>query len=372
VSSGDPVSEVVRRIEGETHDLGSRLRRLARLALPADAKVFVVSRGQQELLDLNVPSTLAFPWDHWPSDTSDEVLIDELERLRVEAKMHFLLVPESARSWWSGHGELKRHVEANHRLVVDEAGTGVIFALKEPADTPEDGLGRDGVPVPPPEMVHLVAGMFEFESIYEPFIANGEASVASIKRSLDRNGLDIESFDSILDFGCGSGRVMRQWKSLTRPKLHGSDYNPYMIEWCRRNLPFAEFTVNGVAPPLDYDDNQFDFVYALSVFTHFVEVLQLPWAQEIARVLRPGGYAHVTVHGVGRSDPLSEAERARFDAGELVVLWDELAGTNAVAAFHPERYLHEVFAPRAGFEVVDFVPDGQPDMNQDAVLLRRI
>jgi SAM-dependent methyltransferase len=373
LSIHEDVSRLVREIEGDSDDLLSRLRRVARLALPLDARVAVVTNGNDQLLDLNVPVAVPFPAAGGAADppATDESLIAELERLQAE-RTHFLFVPASAEPWLEGRDRLHRHLRSSYRLVLEEEGTGAVFSLQEPTDAPANGIGHDGLPVPPPEMVHLVAGMHDWDEIYGMFLSGGKLGATSITEVLEKNDLDIKSFDSILDFGCGCGRIIRHWIPLTTAKLHGSDYNPYMVEWCMANLQFAEFTVNGVAPPLDYADEQFDFLYAVSIFTHFVETLQVPWAREVARVLRPGGHALLTFSGLGRVDLISPPKRERFEGGELVVEWEERAGTNATAVYHPERYLREVLAPQGGFEIVDFVPDGQKDAQQDSLLLRRI
>ena len=60
MSESDAVAEVVRSIEGGD-DYLSKLRRVARLALPLDAVVAVVSQGDEKLLDLHVPRAMHFP-----------------------------------------------------------------------------------------------------------------------------------------------------------------------------------------------------------------------------------------------------------------------------------------------------------------------
>ena len=63
-------------------------------------------------------------------------------------------------------------------------------------------------------------------------------------------------------------------------------------------------------------------------------------------------------------------QRERFERGELVVRWAEIAGTNLCSAYHPERYLRETFAD--GFELVELVPEGAlGNPTQDLVLLRK-
>jgi hypothetical protein len=66
---------------------------------------------------------------------------------------------------------------------------------------------------------------------------------------------------------------------------------------------------------------------------------------------------------------MNDAERRRFEAGELVVQNDHHAGRNLCAAFHPERYLRERLAGQ--LEVVEFVPADGAVLTQDATILRK-
>ena len=63
-----------------------------------------------------------------------------------------------------------------------------------------------------------------------------------------------------------------------------------MVAWVRKHLcpPIAGATVNGEKPPLDYADDYFDVVLALSVFTHIADGWS-DWLLEISRVLKPEG-----------------------------------------------------------------------------------
>ena len=154
-------------------------------------------------------------------------------------------------------------------------------------------------------------------------------------------------------------------------ELHGTDTDAEAIAWCRDHLP-ARFGVNAELPPLDYEDSSFDLIYAISVFTHLTEELGLAWAQELARVLRPGGYALLTTLGARYRDGLTPKERARFDAGELVVRRPEAVGSNLCAAFHPRAYVQETLAGPGSLEPVEFVPEGATgNPHQDLHLLRK-
>jgi SAM-dependent methyltransferase len=197
------------------------------------------------------------------------------------------------------------------------------------------GTGPDGLPLPPPRLMTLVAGTPDVSW----FLQSGKASADSCRSILARNGLDINEFESILDFGCGCGRIVRHWKDLENVDIHGTDYNPDLIEWCRESLPFASFSVNGLEPPLEYPDDTFDLVYALSVFTHLPKELQYRWIAELRRVLRPGGHLLITTHGDWHASYLTDEERNAFQSGEMIVRHGNVAGSNLCSAFHPREYL---------------------------------
>jgi len=225
----------------------------------------------------------------------------------------------------------------------------------------------DGLPVPPPRLIVRVAGTPDARW----FLTSGQAAAAAIRSALDRAGRQIDELDSILDFGCGCGRVTRYWTDFGG-EVCGSDVNAAAVDWCRRNLPFARFEPNALGPPLAFADESMGLVYALSVFTHLTEELGLAWAQELARVLRPGGYVLLTTHGARYRDGLTPKERARFDAGELVVRRPEAVGSNLCAAFHPRAYVQETLGRTGPFEPVEFVPEGATgNPHQDLHLLRK-
>jgi SAM-dependent methyltransferase len=179
----------------------------------------------------------------------------------------------------------------------------------------------------------------------------------------------LDSLESVLDFGCGCGRVTRYWSDF-EGAVSGSDVNAKAIDWCRDNLAFATFERNALAPPLDFDEASFDLVYALSVFTHLTAELQVAWRDEMLRVLRPDGLLLVTTHGRSYVPRLDAEERARFERGELVVRWGDVPGTNLCSAYHPEVYLHDTFAQ--GFTFLELEPEGaRGNPTQDLVLLRK-
>ena len=227
------------------------------------------------------------------------------------------------------------------------------------------GGAPDGLPVPPLARVRSATGTSSLEWSFH----SGTLAAASIRDALARNGVDMNNLRALLDFGCGYGRVLRHWSNL-HAEIHGCDYNPGSIRWCRRNLRFARFEVNDIAPPLPYADRRFDFVYALSVLTHLPRPLLDPWMAELSRILEPGGHLLITTHGEAYLGELSPEEQEQFRLGHPVVRNADVAGTNQCGVYFSEAYIRGTLG--GGFDVVDFVPRGAlGNPHQDLTLLRK-
>jgi SAM-dependent methyltransferase len=223
----------------------------------------------------------------------------------------------------------------------------------------------DDLPLPPARLRVSVAWTADAEW----FLEGGRLAAESIRAALGRHGVEPERLGSLLDFGCGCGRVTRRWASLDGVTVAGSDMNVDAVEWCRRNLPFARFETNALEPPLAFADETFDFVHALSVFTHLPEDAQRDWMRELRRVLRPDGLLLLTTHGRAYLDRLDDGERARFERGEIVVRRADVPGTNLCSAYHSLEALHRL---AEGFAVLEHVEEGaKGNPPQDQALLRK-
>jgi SAM-dependent methyltransferase len=201
------------------------------------------------------------------------------------------------------------------------------------------------------------------------FLEFGREMFGLIADCSARHAVPVDRLGAVLEFGCGSGRVLRHWHGVHGPAIHGTDYNRRLAAWCRSALPFAAIGDNDAAPPLPYADATFDLIYAISVFTHLKAAMQRPWLDELHRVLAPGGLAIVTTHGPNFVHQLDAAERAAFDRGELVVHYEETSGLNVCNAYHPEAYVTHDLAQ--AFDVLERIPAGtRPLVGQDVYVLR--
>lgn len=223
---------------------------------------------------------------------------------------------------------------------------------------------EDGHRVPPTLYVHRIIA----RGWGAQYMDMGAAAMDQIEAHLRAHGVEFATCRDILDFGCGCGRLIRQLPKRTTARLFGTDYNRPMIRWCRRNLPIAAFSLNGLEPPLEYADNSFDLVYMISVFTHLSAVLQERWAREIQRILRPGGHFYFTTHGDTYFEFLTPEQIERFKAGEVVVIDRDAEGTNHYGSFESERYVRDTLL--RDFEVVGFLP-GPGNLTQDVYIARK-
>lgn len=211
----------------------------------------------------------------------------------------------------------------------------------------------DGLPLPPASLRAQI-GPRHADAAF--FLRSGRQHAELVRDVLREQGAEIENLGALLDWGCGCGRVLRQWSALPTTRVFGCDINPKMVEWCATHLDFAEVSVTELEPPLPQADATFDLIYAFSVFTHLSEELQHDWIRECLRVLRPGGYLLISTMGeyyLGLQR-LNASERRAFANDELVVLYERSAGTSLCSAYHPPEYVRTTLA--ADFEAVAFRP----------------
>jgi 2-polyprenyl-3-methyl-5-hydroxy-6-metoxy-1,4-benzoquinol methylase len=124
---------------------------------------------------------------------------------------------------------------------------------------------------------------------------------ATIFKNLDallaELGYSWSDFPSILDWGCGAGRVTRYLISDSGQKVTGGDIDSDNVGWCRENLVGGRFETIPLMPKTQFRDEEFDLALGCSVFTHLKEEVQFAWLDELRRIIRPGGYAFTSVRG---------------------------------------------------------------------------
>jgi SAM-dependent methyltransferase len=156
-----------------------------------------------------------------------------------------------------------------------------------------------GAPIPPRELIERTGGRRPEQSdelfIREAYEQAGRRRKAAIIEALP----DDYSFERrrVLDFGCGSGRVLRQFlPEAVSGEFWGCDLHRPTIAWLDEHLsPPLHFHVNDEIP-MPHPEGHFDLIYAISVFTHITHEWSA-WLLELHRILKPEGLLLATFCG---------------------------------------------------------------------------
>lgn len=154
----------------------------------------------------------------------------------------------------------------------------------------ENPILRDYVsPLPPWELMQNTTGLTN-ESDFASHGADFWITFSQVSPK------PLSEFSSILDFGCGCGRLARMFKGHAG-YIAGCDIDYRHIKWCNEALEHMETKLSSVRPPIPFSDGEFEAVISISIFTHLNENSQVQFLQELARVCRPDGLLFLTTHG---------------------------------------------------------------------------
>ncbi|MCE5270944.1 class I SAM-dependent methyltransferase [bacterium] len=176
---------------------------------------------------------------------------------------------------------------------------------------------------------------------------NGAARGKAFSHPLDETFLErqlpVEA--SILDYGCGWGRILNRLAALGYTRLSGADPSPSMLERARAEHPGPDYRLLEGAR-LPFADRGFDCVLLFAVLTCVpTDSGQRGLVAEAARVLRPGGIFYVSdylLQNDSRNLERYERGQARFGVRGVFELPE-----GAVLRHHERPWLDGLFA---GFE----------------------
>lgn len=148
-------------------------------------------------------------------------------------------------------------------------------------------------------------------------LTQGKVFYRRVRAALARHGATTLGRATVLDFGCGWGRLTRFFiRDLPAGSLFGCDSVQSILDFCRRSGLPAEFALCDPRPARLPFERKFDLVLAFSVFTHLSEPAQDACLRAIHEALAPGGLflatirspAYLTGHelGAGLQDQLDE------------------------------------------------------------------
>lgn len=177
----------------------------------------------------------------------------------------------------------------------------------------------------------------------------------------------------ILDWGCGPGRIIRHLPDLLPETcfFYGTDANEKTIAWCQQTLHDIDFQNNGINPPLNYQQDYFDALYGISIFTHLSAQNHEKWFEELCRVSKKGGIILITTQGDAFKSRLSPGEQEEFRANELVIRGQVKEGHRVYSAFHPPQFMEKLFSSRT--EILEHKPGKVQEwgIEQDVWILKK-
>jgi SAM-dependent methyltransferase len=254
--------------------------------------------------------------------------------------------------------------EALHRTFRDRDDAGWLDILVSSLRIGE----IEGVPMPgfpPEELQREIHGHSGEVSLHEAHAFFREAKAYAAYA-----GRPIAPHRTLLDFGCGWGRVLRLFmKDIEPQNLFGTDSTSRFLAEARRCNPNVNFLACSLAPPTILAPNTLDYVVSWSVFSHLDEFLANLWIEEFARLLKPGGLLILTTQsrrfiafcaeqrlkrasGMRLEHPWHEAcadsftdeplENSRYEAGQFL-------HASSVRPPHPQSHYGEAVIPRGFF-----------------------
>lgn len=130
-----------------------------------------------------------------------------------------------------------------------------------------------------------------------PQLAAQSVSFYRTLKRIQRTHGDVRLADaSVLDFGCGWGRLTRMLARDVEPgNLFGCDPVENILEICRATRVPANLFRSDFLPDRLPVDRRFDLVFAFSVFTHISERAARATFSAIGEALNPGGLFTFTI-----------------------------------------------------------------------------
>jgi hypothetical protein len=126
---------------------------------------------------------------------------------------------------------------------------------------------------PPTEVQVSVVGSSGARTLSEAF-----DFYRAVKQAASRYDQGLGENSTVLDFGCGWGRIIRLFlREIPAERLHGVDVDAELVALCRERVRYGHYTVIAPVPPLAVAPDTVDLVYAYSVFSHLPEALHLRW-----------------------------------------------------------------------------------------------
>jgi SAM-dependent methyltransferase len=167
---------------------------------------------------------------------------------------------------------------------------------------------------------------------------------------------------TVLEWGCGVSRIIRHLPELLpSSKFFGADINAEMIKWNKQFIPVINFDLINYYPPTQYMPNTFEYIYAISVFTHIEDTQQENWLKEAHRILATNGIFLFTTHGKKYFTHLDNTENKALQANGVFTKSYKQKGHRMMTTYnHPKVFTQLI---QKYFDVLEY-HDGNINPNK--------
>jgi ubiquinone/menaquinone biosynthesis C-methylase UbiE len=134
-----------------------------------------------------------------------------------------------------------------------------------------------------------IKGQYDDKAAYEAAVGGDFITVGKLELALLKK-LGLFTTSSVVDAGCGSGRLALQLAPFPQVSYLGTDVVPALLDYARKLVDRSDWRfekTDGIAIPTT--DNSADFITFFSVFTHITHEDCYRYLKEAKRVIKPGG-----------------------------------------------------------------------------------
>ena len=209
-----------------------------------------------------------------------------------------------------------------------------------------------------------------------------------LERSLRRVSVSLLNCNSMLDFGCGYGRLTEMFLRFAKnAEIYACDIREDYLKLAKKSLPEVNFIQNKEVPPLEIKDGTFDLIFAYSVFSHLREDHHIAWLSEFQRLLKKGGILALSTHGYECLNRLEVFNPIRLkdylidDLGEFTTnnsgyhwVQDNPKEDSYGLAVIPKQYVENNWSRYSGLILKDYFEgafEAYPEGCQDLVIMRK-
>lgn len=188
-----------------------------------------------------------------------------------------------------------------------------------------------------------------FQLNYQRYYEDG---LQAAKELIEWSQICSEEKPVILDWGTGTGRIIRQVPLLlSNTVCYGADIDAPVIEWCKKNIDAVFFDII-TDKYLPYPSQYFNAVWGISIFTHIPSHETVHWLSELQRIMKDNATAVLTAHGSHYTDQLNATQLNKLNTEGSYTKDYKEKGHRLMTTYHKAEALGAILKTR--FSIIQF------------------